>query len=80
MLISVSDDGPGIPAEYSHLIFTPFFRVENGLKRDSSGAGLGLSICQGFVRAHGGEIWLEPRSKGTCITFSLPLGTEVSHA
>jgi PAS domain S-box-containing protein len=80
MLISISDDGPGIPAEYSHLIFTPFFRVENGLKRDSSGAGLGLSICQGFVRAHGGEIWLEPRSKGTCITFSLPLGTEVSHA
>jgi PAS domain S-box-containing protein len=80
VLISVCDDGPGIPAEFSDHIFTPFFRVEDGLKRDRSGAGLGLSICQGFVRAHGGEIWLEPRRKGTRITFSLPLEAEVSHA
>jgi PAS domain S-box-containing protein len=78
--VRVIDDGPGIPAEFADNIFTPFFRGVDGLKRDQSGAGLGLSICRGFVRAHGGEIWLEPRQRGTCITFSLPLDPEVNLA
>jgi PAS domain S-box-containing protein len=73
LVIRVEDRGPGIPAEHSQLVFESFYRVENGLARDASGAGLGLAICQGFVRAHGGEIWLEPRPKGTCVAFSLPL-------
>jgi len=34
---------------------------------------LGLSICQGFVRAHGGEIWVEASSSGACIAFYIPL-------
>lgn len=78
--IRVEDDGPGIPNEFADHIFTPFFRGEDGLKRDQSGAGLGLSICRGFVRAHGGEIWLEPRQRGTCITFSLPVEIEAQDA
>ncbi len=73
LVVRVEDEGPGIPAEQSQLVFESFYRVENGLARDASGAGLGLAICQGFVRAHGGEIWLEPRSRGTCVAFSLPL-------
>jgi signal transduction histidine kinase len=77
--VRVVDDGPGIPVEFADHIFTPFFRGEDGLKRDQSGAGLGLSICRGFVRAHGGEIRLEPRTRGTCITFSLPLEFEAQH-
>jgi signal transduction histidine kinase len=80
VLISVCDQGPGIPDEFSDHIFTPFFRLEDGLKRDRAGAGLGLSICQGFVKAHGGKIWLEPRSRGTCISFTLPLSVELRHA
>jgi two-component system sensor histidine kinase KdpD len=78
--VSVADDGPGIPNEFADHIFTPFFRGEDGLMRDQSGAGLGLSICRGFVQAHGGEIWLEARERGACITFSLPLETEAQHA
>ena len=73
LIIRVEDEGPGIPSEDSERIFESFFRVENGLKRATPGAGIGLAICQGFVRAHGGEIWLEPRAKGTSIAFSLPL-------
>ena len=74
--IRIIDDGPGIPAEQSSNIFTSFYRVENGLTRQTSGAGLGLSISRGFVQAHGGRIWVEPRDKGTCIAFSLPIMAE----
>jgi PAS domain S-box-containing protein len=68
----VSDDGPGIPVEQRERIFESFYRVENGLTRTASGAGLGLAICEGFVRAHGGRIWVESREVGTCIAFELP--------
>jgi signal transduction histidine kinase len=73
LIVRVADEGPGIPAEDSERIFDSFYRVENGLTRSNTGAGLGLAICQGFVLAHGGEIWLEPTPRGTCIAFSLPI-------
>ncbi len=75
VVISVEDEGPGIPAEHSERVFESFYRVQDGLTRNRMGAGLGLAICQGFVRAHGGEIWLEPSDTGACIRFSLPLET-----
>lgn len=73
LVFRVEDEGPGIPPEHSERIFEIFYRVENGLVRAAPGAGIGLAICQGFVRAHGGEIWLEPRPRGTCVAFSIPL-------
>ncbi len=76
LVVRVEDEGPGIPAEHSLHIFESFYRVEGGLARSVSGAGLGLAIAQGFVRAHGGEIWIEPRPRGTCIGFSIPLFPE----
>lgn len=75
LVVRVEDCGPGIPADDSQKIFESFYRVEGGLTRPAPGAGLGLAISQGFVRAHGGEMWLEPRSKGTCIAFSIPVET-----
>jgi signal transduction histidine kinase len=74
VIVRVEDQGPGIPPEFGDRVFDPFFRLENGLTRRASGAGLGLSICRGFVRVHGGEIWLESRPRGTCVAFSLPVG------
>ncbi len=73
LVFRVSDDGPGIPSEESKRIFDSFYRVDNSLTRTASGAGLGLAICQGFVRAHGGRIWVEPQTNGTCIAFLIPL-------
>ena len=73
LVVRVNDEGPGIPAEESERIFDSFYQLENGLNRKSGGAGLGLAICRGFVIAHGGKIWVEPRQKGACIAFSLPL-------
>jgi PAS domain S-box-containing protein len=72
VITRVEDQGPGIPKEHRERVFDSFYRVENGLRRQITGAGLGLAISRGFIHAHGGEIWLEPRSRGTCIAFSLP--------
>ncbi len=73
IVFRVSDDGPGIPPEESQRIFESFYRVDNSLTRVASGAGLGLAICQGLVRAHGGKIWVEPQKTGACIAFSIPI-------
>lgn len=73
VVVRVEDEGPGIPAGHADRIFDSFYRVESGLTRTKAGAGLGLAISQGFIRAHGGNIWVEPRERGTCIAFSLPL-------
>ncbi len=73
LVVRVEDEGPGIPPEHVPHVFESFYRVESGLTRQASGAGLGLAICRGFVKAHGGKIWVEPRARGTCIAFSLPL-------
>lgn len=75
IVFRVSDDGPGIPPDESQRIFESFYQVNASLARTSSGAGLGLAICQGLVRAHGGEIWVEKQDRGACIAFSIPLAS-----
>lgn len=70
---SIADNGPGIPAEERERVFESFYRIENGLTRSGSGAGLGLAICQGLVRAHGGKIWIAPTTSGTRVVFTIPL-------
>ena len=72
------DDGPGIPEKERQRIFDSFYRVDDGLARLTSGAGLGLAICQGLVRAHGGRIWVEPQASGACIAFTVPAATRAS--
>jgi signal transduction histidine kinase len=72
-VVRVIDDGPGIPEHSSARVFEPFVRLDLPLTRQTPGAGLGLSICRGFVRAHGGEIWLEKTIRGTSVAVSLPL-------
>lgn len=74
-IFRVSDNGPGIPPKESQRIFESFYQVDASLARISSGAGLGLAICQGLVRAHGGEIWVENQKHGACIAFSIPISS-----
>jgi signal transduction histidine kinase len=50
--------------------------VDDSLTRLTSGAGLGLAICQGLVRAHGGKIWVEQVEKGACIAFTVPIKSD----
>ena len=66
---SVSDEGPGIPAEYQSRIFDRFFRVPGQSK---TGAGLGLSIAREITLAHGGRISVDS-SPGQGATFYIVL-------
>ena len=72
-LFHLEDNGPGIPIEKNLVVFESFYRLDNSFSRSTGGAGLGLAICQGFVMAHGGKIWVEERSSGACIAFSIPI-------
>jgi signal transduction histidine kinase len=54
-VISVDDDGPGVPASQRQRLFEPFTRVEGSRGRDSGGVGLGLAIVKSVAEWHGGE-------------------------
>jgi PAS domain S-box-containing protein len=72
--VDVADEGPGIPVEERAYMFEAFRRGNDGLVRQTKGAGLGLAICKGLVEAHGGHIWLrESDQPGTTISFTLPV-------
>ncbi len=60
--LSIADNGPGLPGDLTERIFDRFYQVDGGRVRSSSGVGLGLAICRGFVEAHGGRIWAENRT------------------
>jgi len=64
LTLHITDNGPGIPAHLSERVFDRFYQIESGHERNSSGVGLGLAICRGFVEAHGGRIWAENRTDG----------------
>jgi signal transduction histidine kinase len=73
IVVSVSDNGPGIaPDEMPH-VFERFYRARHGRQQHSGGTGLGLAICKAFIEAHGGVIWAESSMRGATISFSLPL-------
>lgn len=64
VLLSVTDEGPGIAAGDERHIFEPFFRGQPG--RSEEGQGLGLYIARTLVHALGGELWHEPQPGGGC--------------
>lgn len=66
--LSVSDEGPGIPAEEREVVFDRFVRFDTGGR-----TGLGLTIAKTFVEAHGERIWVEDtHGKGSRFVFTLP--------
>ena len=74
ILIRVSDTGCGIPEEYQHSIFQPFFRVDKSRSREYGGTGLGLSLVWEIADLHGGCVWVEASSeKGSTLAVELPV-------
>lgn len=63
-VVSVADDGPGIPAADRERVFDRFSRLDEGRGRDSGGTGLGLAIVRELVRRRGGDIRLRDSSYG----------------
>jgi len=77
VLVTVVDEGIGIPLRDQKRVFDRFYRVEAGSARPARGTGLGLYICKSLVEVHGGRIWVESElGKGSLFTFSLPIGEQ----
>jgi signal transduction histidine kinase len=74
LVVSIADNGNGIPEGEQQQIFERFYRVNSKMVRSTPGAGLGLYICRLIVEAHGGHIWSANRAEGGAVfRFSLPL-------
>jgi len=72
LVMSVADDGPGIPADLRPRVFDPFFTRREG------GIGLGLTIVQQIVQVHHGEIWVtESRWGGACFNIRFELDSKM---
>lgn len=71
IVITIDDDGPGIPPEQLDRVFEPFYRVEDSRNRETGGTGLGLAIARNIIRAHGGDITLANRRDAAGRTVGL---------
>ncbi|MBE9108784.1 histidine kinase [Nodosilinea sp. LEGE 07298] len=70
--VSVTDTGPGIPAENRDKIFEESYRLQRDVTQE--GYGLGLALCQRIVRAHYGQIWVDSSpGEGSAFYFTLPV-------
>jgi signal transduction histidine kinase len=73
VVVSVIDDGPGIPLAEQDRLFQRFYRADDAYNRQIPGTGLGLSIARAVVEAHGGSIALTSTpGVGTVVAFELP--------
>jgi signal transduction histidine kinase len=77
VIVEIADNGPGIPLEHVTDVFDRFYRVDKSRTRNDGGAGLGLSIANWAVQAHGGEIGLDS-SPGAGCTFKICLPAAAS--
>jgi PAS domain S-box-containing protein len=75
-IVSVADQGIGIAPEEQERIFQRFYRVDNRLRREAQGAGLGLFLSKAIVEAQGGRMWVDSQpGRGARFSFTLPLAT-----
>jgi len=74
LLISIADQGVGIPADELERVFSRMYRCKQRLSDEPGGMGLGLAISKGLVEVHGGRIWVKSEEgKGSTFFFTLPL-------
>ena len=74
ILITVEDDGPGIPISEYENVFKPFYKIDKSRSESKSSVGLGLSISSDIVRSHGGKIELgNSKLGGLKVKISLPV-------
>jgi len=76
VVVSIRDQGQGIPTEELDQLFKPFGRTSVRGTAGEKSSGLGLAICRRIVEGHGGRIWAESElGKGSVFSFSLPVTT-----
>ena len=80
VIVSVADNGPGIPDEQKPRVFDMFDSGANKVVDSRRSLGLGLSLCKSIVTAHGGTIFVSDNlPNGTVFTFTLPAGEVEIH-
>ncbi|RME44966.1 MAG: PAS domain-containing protein [Chloroflexi bacterium] len=73
VVITIADEGMGIPLEQQDRIFEKFYRVAGNSPQSVNGTGLGLYIVKKLVEAHGGQVWVKSEpGRGTSLSFTLP--------
>ncbi|MCQ8194950.1 sensor histidine kinase [Streptomyces rugosispiralis] len=72
VVLTVHDDGPGVPTEDAERIFERFVRLDDARSRDHGGTGLGLAIARDLAHRHRGTLTLAPRTLGACFQLRLP--------
>ncbi len=73
VIITVKDNGIGIPEDSKNKIFQKFYRADNAVKASTEGSGLGMYVVKMIVAASGGKIWFESEeNKGTSFYVSIP--------
>lgn len=74
IVLRVTDNGPGVPAELRERIFEPFYRAPGASERDG-GVGLGLALVKSIAQRHGGTVRCEAAAsgQGACFVVTLPL-------
>ena len=74
-IISIADNGAGIPDELKERVFDMFYTGANKLADSRRSIGLGLSLCKSIISVHGGEIFVKDNvPSGAIFTFTLPIG------
>jgi signal transduction histidine kinase len=74
ILFTVTDNGPGIPAEFQEVIFRKFEQVRSPNAPRTRSSGLGLAFCRLAVEAHGGRIWVRSKEReGSTFYIQLPV-------
>ena len=72
VLLTIEDNGPGIPDEILENIFVPFYSTKEG------GSGIGLSLSRQIMRLHKSQLSVETSSQGTAFQLHFPLTSELS--
>ena len=74
LLISINDNGIGIPKDQAKNVFVKFFRARNAIRQETDGSGLGLYITKSIIEKNGGTIYFESEEgKGSTFYFTVPL-------
>ncbi len=73
-MVSVSDDGPGIPAAERERVFERFVRLDESRSRVEGGTGLGLAVALAIARSHGGNVRVADSEQGARLEISIPVG------
>ena len=81
LIVTIDDDGPGIPPAELDRVFDPFYRLEISRSRETGGTGLGLTVARSTIRAHGGDVRLANRSGGgLSVIVTLPMLAHIRRA